>query len=61
MTVNDILEKIEELNKIRDFLKTIYIYNGHYNLSSDDEDVIYDAYDAIGEYIDELKKKEIKE
>ena len=61
MTVNDILEKIEELNKIRDFLRNIYIYNGHYNLSSDDEDVIYDAYDAIGEYIDELKKKEIKE
>ena len=59
MTVNDILEKIEELNKIRDFLRTIY--NGHYDLSSDDEDVIYDAYDAIGEYIDELKKKEVKE
>ena len=59
MTVNDILEKIEELNKIRDFLRTIY--NGQYDLSSDDEDVIYDAYDAIGEYIDELKKKEIKE
>ena len=59
MTVNDILEKIEELNKIRDFLRTIY--NGNYDLSSDDEDVIYDAYDAIGEYIDELKKKEIKE
>ena len=59
MTVNDILEKIEELNKIRDFLRTIY--NGHYDLSSDDEDVIDDAYDALDEYIKELKKKEVKE
>ena len=60
MTVNDILEKIEELNKIRDLLRTIY-NSGHYDLNSDDEDVIYDGIDAIGEYIDELKKKEIKE
>ena len=59
MTVNDLLEKIEELNKIRDLLRTIY--NGHYDLSSDDEDVIYDAYDALDEYIKELKKKEVKE
>ena len=59
MTVNDILKKIEELNKIRDFLRTIY--NGNYDLSSDDEDVIYDAYDALDEYIKELKKKEVKE
>lgn len=60
MTVNDILEKIEELNKIRDLLRTIY-NSGHYDLNSDDEDVIYDGIDAIGKYIDELKKKEIKE
>ena len=59
MTVNDILEKIEELNKIRDSLRTIY--SGSYDLSSDDEDVIYDAYDALDEYIKELKKKEVKE
>ena len=60
MTVNDILEKIEELNKIRDLLRTIY-NTGHYDLNSDDEDVIYDACDSIGEYIDELMKKERKE
>ena len=60
MTVNDILEKIEELNKIRDLLRTIY-NSGHYDLSSDDEDTIYDAYDVIEEYIGELKKKEVKE
>ena len=59
MTVNDILEKIEELNKIRDLLRTVC--NGHYDLGSDDEDVIYDAYDALDEYIKELKKKEVKE
>ena len=60
MIVNDIFEKVEELNKIRDLLRTIY-NSGHYDLSSDDEDIIYDAYDAIGEYINELKKKEVKE
>ena len=59
MTVNDILEKIEELNKIQDSLRNIY--SGHCDLSSDDEDVIYDAYDALDEYIKELKKKEVKE
>ena len=59
MTVNDILEKIEELNKIRDLLRTIY--SGSYDLSSDDEDIIYDACDALDEYIKELKKKEVKE
>ena len=59
MTVNDVLEKIEELNKIRDSLRIIY--SGNYDLSSDDEDVIYDAYDALDEYIKELKKKEVKE
>lgn len=59
MTVNDILEKIKELNKIRDSLRIIY--SGNYDLSSDDEDVIYDAYDALDEYIKELKKKEVKE
>ena len=60
MIVNDIFEKVEKLNKIRDLLRTIY-NSGHYDLSSDDEDVIYDAYEAIEEYIEELKKKEVKE
>ncbi len=60
MIVNDIFEKVEKLNKIRDLLRTIY-NSGHYDLSSDDEDLIYDAYEAIEEYIEELKKKEVKE
>ena len=59
MTVNDILENIEELNKLRYSLKDIY--SGCYGLSSDDSDAIYNAYDAIEEYIGELKKKEVKE
>ena len=59
MTINDILEKIEKLDEIRSSLKDIY--SGCYELSSDDSDAIYDAYDAIEEYIGELKKKEVKE
>lgn len=59
MTVNDILKEIEELNKIRDSLKDIC--SGCQELSSSESATIYDAYDAIGEYIDELKKKEVKE
>ena len=59
MTINDILEKIEKLDEIRSSLKDIY--SGCYGLSSDDSDAIYDAYDAIEEYIGELKKKEVKE
>lgn len=59
MMVNDIFEKIEKLDEIRSSLKDIY-YECH-ELASSDSDAIYDAYDAIGEYIDELKKKEVKE
>ena len=59
MTVNDILEKIEELNKVRCSLKDIY--SGCQGLSSNDSDAVYNAYDVIGEYIEELKKKEVKE
>lgn len=59
MTVNDIVEKIEELNNIRDTLRDIY--SGCHELCSSESDAVYDAYDAIGEYINELKKKEVKE
>ena len=59
MTVNDILKRIEELNKLRYSLRDIY--SGCHELSSDDSDAIYDAYDALDEYIKELKKKEVKE
>ena len=59
MTVNDILEKIEELNKIRHSLKDIY--SGCQELSSSESDTIFDAYNTIGEYIEELKKREVKE
>ena len=59
MTVNDILEKIEKLDEIRGSLKDIY-YECH-ELISSDSDAVYDAYNVIGEYIDELKQKEVKE
>ena len=59
MTVNDILEKIEKLDEIRSFLKDIY-YECH-ELTSSDSDAVYDAYNVIGEYIDELKQREVKE
>ena len=59
MTVNDILEKIKKLDEIRSSLKDIY-YECH-ELTSSDSDAVYDAYAAIGEYIDELKQKEVKE
>ena len=59
MTVNDILEKIEKLDEIRSSLKDIY-YKCH-ELTSSDSDAVYDAYNVIGEYIDELKQREVKE
>ena len=59
MTVNDILEKIEKLDEIRRSLKDIY-YECH-GLTSSDSDAVYDAYNVIGEYIDELKQREVKE
>ena len=55
MTINDILEKIEKLDEIRSSLKDIY--HECHELTSSDSDAIYDAYDAIEEYIGELKKK----
>ena len=59
MTVNDILAKIDGLNKTRNLLKGIYHHRSE--IGTSELVAIYDAYDAIGEYIDELKKKEIKE
>ena len=59
MTVNDILAKIDGLNETRNLLKGIYHHRSE--IGTSELVAIYDAYDAIGEYIDELKKKEIKE
>ena len=59
MTVNDILEKIEELKNVRNSLKDIYHHA--YEMSASELETIYDAQDAIDEYIEELKKKEVKE
>ena len=59
MTVNDILEKIEELDEIRSSLKDIYHHRSE--ISTSGLLTIVDAHDAIGEYIEELKKREVKE
>ena len=52
-------KKIEKLNEIRSSLKDIY-YECH-ELTSSDSYAVYDAYNVIGEYIDELKQREVKE
>ena len=59
MTVNDILEKIEKLDEIRSSLKDIYHHRSE--ISTSGLLTIFDAHDAIGEYIEELKKREVKE
>ena len=59
MTVNDILEKIEELKNVRNSLKDIYHHRSE--ISTSGLLAIFDAHDAIGEYIEELKKREVKE
>ena len=59
MTVNDLLEKIEKLEEIRGSLKDIYHHGSE--IGASELETIYDAYDAIEEYIEELKKKEVKE
>ena len=59
MTVNDILEKIEKLDEIQSSLKDIYHHGSE--IGASELETIYDAYDAIEEYIGELKKKEVKE
>ena len=59
MTINDILEKIEKLDEIRGSLKDIYHHRSE--IGTSELVAIFDAHNAIGEYIEELKKKEIKE
>ena len=59
MTVNDVLEKIEKLDEIRSSLKDIYHHRS--KISTSGLLAIFDAHDAIGEYIEELKKREVKE
>lgn len=60
MTVNDILAKIDGLNETRNLLKDI-IYHHRSEISTSGLLAIFDAHDAIGEYIEELKKREVKE
>ena len=59
MTVNDVLEKIEKLDEIRSSLKDIYHHRSE--ISTSGLVAIFDANNAIDEYIKELKKKEVKE
>ena len=59
MTVNDLLERIEKLDEIRSSLKDIYHHGSEIGASG--LVAIFDAHDAIGEYIEELKKREVKE
>ena len=59
MTVNDVLEKIKKLDEIRSSLKDIYHHRSE--ISTSGLVAIFDAHDAIGEYIEELKKREVKE
>ena len=59
MTVNDVLEKIEKLNEIRSSLKDIYHHRSE--IGASELVAIFDAHNAIGEYIEELKKREVKE
>ena len=59
MTVNDILVKIDGLNEIRNLLKDIYYHRSE--IGTSELAAIFDAYNTIGEYIEELKKREVKE
>ena len=59
MTVNDILAKIDGLNETRNLLKDIFHHPSE--IGTSELVAIFDAYNTIGEYIEELKKKEIKE
>ena len=59
MTVNDILAKIDGLNETRNLLKDICYHRSE--IGTSELATIFDAYNTIGEYIEELKKKEVKE
>ena len=59
MTVNDILAKIGGLNETRNLLKDIFHHRSEIGTSELVD--IFDAYNTIGEYIEELKKREVKE
>lgn len=59
MTVNDILTKIDGLNETRNLLKDIYYHRSE--IGTSELVAIFDAHNAIGEYIEELKKREVKE
>ena len=50
MTVNDILEKIEKLDEIRSSLKDIYHHRSE--IGASESMAIFDAHNAIGEYIE---------
>ena len=59
MTVNDILAKIDGLNETRNLLKDIC--HRRSEIGTSELVAIFDAYNTIGEYIEELKKREVKE
>ena len=59
MTVNDILAKIGGLNETRNLLKDIFHHRSE--IGTSELAAIFDAYNTIGEYIEELKKREVKE
>ena len=59
MTVNDILAKIDGLNETRNLLKDIFHHRSE--IGTSELVAIFDAYNTIGEYIEERKKREVKE
>ena len=59
MTVNNILAKIDVLNETRNLLKDIFHHRSE--IGTSELVAIFDAYNTIGEYIEELKKREVKE
>ena len=60
MTVNDGLGESDGLNGRRNLLKGI-MYQHRSEIGTAELVAIFDAYNTIGEYIEELKKREVKE